>query len=91
VDTVSLFFSQLSLYFSAVIEFAKDSSFTWNTANAAKTLNGLNLRIGQGKLVAVIGGTGSGKSSLLSAMLSDIPSAGAGSGCEVRGNVAYVP
>lgn len=54
------------------------------------TLSNINLEIPVGSLVAVVGGTGEGKTSLISAMLGEIPSKGSGS-ATIRGSVAYVP
>lgn len=43
-----------------------------------------------GSLVAIVGGTGEGKTSLLSAMLGELPSL-ANESVIIRGAVAYVP
>lgn len=43
-----------------------------------------------GSLVAVVGGTGEGKTSLISAMLGELPAV-ADAGVVIRGTVAYVP
>lgn len=43
-----------------------------------------------GSLVAVVGGTGEGKTSLISAMLGELPAVG-DSSVVIRGTVAYVP
>jgi ABC-type multidrug transport system fused ATPase/permease subunit len=44
----------------------------WNISSEEKTLQGLNLNIEKGKLYAVIGMVGNGKSSLLSAILGEM-------------------
>nr|XP_039260100.1 multidrug resistance-associated protein 4-like isoform X1 [Styela clava] len=51
------------------------------------TLNCVNVRVDAGKLVAVIGPVGSGKSSLLSAILGELPAAEGKA--TVHGNVVY--
>ena len=48
------------------------------------------MQIPVGSLVAIVGATGQGKTSLVSAILEEIPSV-AVSELVVRGNVAYVP
>lgn len=69
----------------------RDGNFSWtkesNVTNA--TLQDINLAIKKGSLVAIVGTVGSGKSSLLSALLNDMVKL-TGSG-EVKGSVAYVP
>ncbi|XP_059490469.1 ATP-binding cassette sub-family C member 4-like [Neocloeon triangulifer] len=52
------------------------------------TLNKINLRAEPGSLVAVIGAVGSGKSSLIQALLGELPWGGGGGGVEARG-VSY--
>ena len=54
------------------------------------TLSNVNLHIEVGSLVAVVGGTGEGKTSLLMAMLGELPPL-AETNVEIRGTVAYVP
>ena len=69
----------------------EDANFAWsstaNTMNA--TLQNINLSIAKGSLVAIVGTVGSGKSSLLSAILNDMVKL-TGSG-QVKGTLAYVP
>uniref|UniRef100_A0A803QEB7 ABC-type xenobiotic transporter n=1 Tax=Cannabis sativa TaxID=3483 RepID=A0A803QEB7_CANSA len=68
----------------------KDGYFSWD-ANADKpTLSNINLDIPVGSLVAIVGGTGEGKTSLISAMISEIPSV-SNAHIVLRGSVAYVP
>jgi ATP-binding cassette subfamily C (CFTR/MRP) protein 1 len=53
------------------------------------TLNNISLKIGKNKLIAIVGQVGSGKSSLLSALLGDmIKTEGK---VNVNGSIAYVP
>uniref|UniRef100_A0A6Q2YTH2 Multidrug resistance-associated protein 1 n=1 Tax=Esox lucius TaxID=8010 RepID=A0A6Q2YTH2_ESOLU len=65
-----------------------DGSFSWSR-NDSPTLKRLSVRIPDGSLVAVVGHVGSGKSSLLSALLGEMEKL-EGS-VSVRGSVAYVP
>ncbi|KAG8160600.1 hypothetical protein JTE90_018799, partial [Oedothorax gibbosus] len=67
----------------------KGASFSWSTDNGECTLNNINLNIPKGKLVAVIGPVGSGKSSLLSAVLGEMCKKGGS--IDIKGTVAYVP
>lgn len=50
----------------------------------------INLDIPVGSLVAIVGGTGEGKTSLISAMLGELPPVSDASAV-IRGTVAYVP
>lgn len=54
------------------------------------TLSNINLDVPPGSLVAVVGSTGEGKTSLVSAMLGELPAVG-DANVVVRGTVAYVP
>ena len=54
------------------------------------TLSDINLDIPVGSLVAIVGSTGEGKTSLISAMLGELPSSSETS-VVMRGMVAYVP
>jgi ABC-type Mn2+/Zn2+ transport system ATPase subunit len=52
----------------------------------------VNVEIPVGSLVAVVGSTGEGKTSLVSAMLGELPAvAGSNTSVVIRGTVAYVP
>ncbi|XP_042908219.1 multidrug resistance-associated protein 1-like [Parasteatoda tepidariorum] len=66
----------------------RKASFKW-AGEEDCTLHDIELHIPKGKLVAVIGPVGSGKSSLLSAMLGDINRI-KGS-IDIKGSLAYVP
>lgn len=66
----------------------QNGEFRW-TADGATTLQDINLTINQGDLVAIVGSVGSGKSSLLSAILGEIQKINGK--VIVNGSVAYVP
>ncbi|PVD37039.1 hypothetical protein C0Q70_04032 [Pomacea canaliculata] len=63
--------------------------FSWDSQNVHSALSSINIEISEGELVAVVGNVGSGKSSLLAAMLGEIQSLRGK--VVVKGNVAYVP
>ncbi|CAM6104569.1 unnamed protein product [Calypogeia fissa] len=67
----------------------EDGTFAWDTSIEKPTLSSISFEVPVGKLVAVVGGTGEGKTSILSAILGDLPPI---SDTEVvlRGHVAYV-
>ncbi|XP_031130031.1 ABC transporter C family member 12-like [Ipomoea triloba] len=68
----------------------KDGYFSWDSKVKKPTLSNINLDIPVGTLVAVVGGTGEGKTSLISAMLGELPPLG-NANVSLRGTVAYVP
>ncbi|XP_062162854.1 ABC transporter C family member 12-like isoform X2 [Alnus glutinosa] len=68
----------------------KDGYFSWDSKADKPSLSNINLDIPVGSLVAVVGGTGEGKTSLISAMLGELPPLGDTS-VVIRGTVAYVP
>lgn len=55
------------------------------------TLSNINLDVPVGSLVAIVGSTGEGKTSLISAMLGELPAIAADTNVIIRGTVAYVP
>eukprot|EP00250_Pteridium_aquilinum_P020540 c24855_g1_i1 orf=298-4842(-) len=55
--------------FPVVVE---DGSFAWNEGDTRPTISGVNLKVTQGSLVTIVGTVGSGKSSLLSALLGEM-------------------
>eukprot|EP00656_Telonema_subtile_P006591 TRINITY_DN13051_c0_g1_i1.p1 TRINITY_DN13051_c0_g1~~TRINITY_DN13051_c0_g1_i1.p1 ORF type:complete len:1450 (+),score=430.93 TRINITY_DN13051_c0_g1_i1:142-4491(+) len=76
---------------SPVIEIER-GDFSWSTTQETPTLSDINIKIPQGQLVAVVGGAGFGKSSLLEAILGEMPTVTAGNfKRSIRGAVAYVP
>ena len=75
---------------------ATPKQFAWHTEGSSAepwVLSSSPLNIPSGSLVAVIGGTGQGKSSLLSAVLGDMPCTThtEDDARSIRGSVAYVP
>ncbi|KAL6198464.1 hypothetical protein ACLB2K_028253 [Fragaria x ananassa] len=68
----------------------QDGYFSWDSKAEKPTLSNINLNIPIGSLVAVVGGTGEGKTSLISAMLGELPPI-KDAGVIIRGTVAYVP
>jgi ATP-binding cassette subfamily C (CFTR/MRP) protein 3 len=67
----------------------RDGSFSWDRESKEPTLKNLNLEIPKGSLTAIVGIVGSGKSSIISAILGDVHKV---SGDISRvGSVAYVP
>ncbi|XP_040290616.1 canalicular multispecific organic anion transporter 1-like [Bufo bufo] len=73
--------------FDAAIQFS-DASFTWEPGTSPAVKN-VNLNIKEGNLVAVVGGVGSGKSSLVCAMLGEMDHVYGH--INIKGSVGYVP
>ena len=48
-----------------------NGTFSWET-NSGDVLKNINFKVGKGSLVAIVGAVGSGKSSLLSAVLGEM-------------------
>lgn len=69
----------------------KGGDYSWDLLAEKPTLLDLHLVVPVGKLVAVVGGTGQGKSSLVNAMLGEMPGSRGGAQAIIRGRVAYVP
>ncbi|KAI0495107.1 hypothetical protein KFK09_025254 [Dendrobium nobile] len=70
----------------------RDGYFSWDSKEERPTLSNVNLDISVGSLVAIVGSTGEGKTSLVSAMLGELPpKAGFNTTVVIRGSVAYVP
>lgn len=66
----------------------RNATLSWSNSEY-RTLSSVNLSIKRGQLVAIVGQVGSGKSSLLSAILGDLlKSEGE---LNVKGSIAYVP
>ncbi|XP_034896791.1 ABC transporter C family member 2 isoform X1 [Populus alba] len=68
----------------------KNGYFSWDSKAERHTLSNINLDVPIGSLVAVVGSTGEGKTSLVSAMLGELPATSDAS-VVIRGTVAYVP
>ncbi|XP_010906316.1 ABC transporter C family member 2 [Elaeis guineensis] len=70
----------------------KNGYFSWESKAERPTLSNINLDIPVGSLVAIVGSTGEGKTSLISAMLGELqPLPETNTFVEIRGTVAYVP
>lgn len=67
----------------------RDATFTWNREEGRNNLHDINISAHKGELTCVVGRVGSGKSSLLAAMLGDMYKLRGE--VVVRGSVAYVP
>ena len=65
-------------------------TFTWDK-ELPPSLSNINLEVGRGELVAVVGQVGSGKSSLLSALTNDLEKVSLRARANVCGSVSYVP
>ncbi|KAH9635556.1 hypothetical protein HF086_003170 [Spodoptera exigua] len=66
----------------------ENGHFTWGDHESKAVLKNINLQIPRGSLVAVVGGVGSGKTSLLSALLGDMDKLSGR--VNIKGNIAYV-
>ncbi|CAK9321250.1 unnamed protein product [Citrullus colocynthis] len=69
----------------------KNGYFSWDSKAEKPTLSNINLDVPVGSLVAIVGSTGEGKTSLISAMLGELPAIAADTNVIIRGTVAYVP
>ncbi|OWM63830.1 ABC transporter C family member 12-like isoform X2 [Punica granatum] len=69
----------------------ENGDFSWDSKAEKPTLSNINLEIPVGSLVAIVGGTGEGKTSLISAMLGELPAVADNTRVTIRGTVAYVP
>lgn len=75
----------------------KDASFSWDSpkeielVGASPTLKKINLRIKKGKFVAIVGTVGSGKSSLLNAILGELEKLSGYVNIIKDTKIAYVP
>ncbi|XP_074357974.1 ABC transporter C family member 2-like isoform X2 [Apium graveolens] len=68
----------------------KNGTFSWDPKAGKHTLSDINVDIQVGSLVAIVGGTGEGKTSLLAAMIGELPPV-VDESVVIRGTVAYVP
>ncbi|KHJ86326.1 ABC transporter, ATP-binding protein [Oesophagostomum dentatum] len=67
----------------------ENGTFSWEAGEGSETLQNINLSVKRGQLVAIVGKVGSGKSSLLQAILGEMNKT-SGS-VNVSGSIAYVP
>ncbi|RKP19799.1 P-loop containing nucleoside triphosphate hydrolase protein, partial [Rozella allomycis CSF55] len=67
----------------------ENGNFKWSEEAAEPFLKDINVKIGRGKLVAVVGDVGSGKSSLVAALLRQMVQCSGEN--KVYGSVSYVP
>ena len=66
-----------------------NASFKWDKTQKDNNLVDINVRVKEGTLVAIVGQVGSGKSSLISALLGEMDrTAGV---ANTKGKIAYVP
>ncbi|XP_028799317.1 ABC transporter C family member 2 [Neltuma alba] len=68
----------------------RNGNFSWDAKAGRPTLSNVNLDVPVGSFVAIVGSTGEGKTSLISAMLGELPPT-ADATVVIRGTVAYVP
>ncbi|KAM3300245.1 hypothetical protein ACQJBY_041331 [Aegilops geniculata] len=88
--TAAKAFTSLSLF--AVLRFPLFLLPNLITQAERPTLSNVNLDVPVGSLVAIVGSTGEGKTSLISAMLGEIPPvSGSDTSVVIHGSVAYVP
>lgn len=71
---------------SVIVE---NGEFTWDEEQPSPILKDINIKLQQGQLVAIVGTVGAGKSSLLAALLGEMPKLRGN--VEVYGTTAYVP
>ncbi|KAK6765509.1 hypothetical protein RB195_025428 [Necator americanus] len=64
-------------------------AFTWDSGGSDETLKNINVSVKRGQLVAIVGKVGSGKSSLLQAILGEMNKVSGR--VNVSGSIAYVP
>ncbi|KAI0500665.1 hypothetical protein KFK09_018881 [Dendrobium nobile] len=67
----------------------EEGMFSWNLGSESPTLQNIQLRVRRGMKVAICGSVGSGKSSLISSILGEIPKLGGR--VKISGSKAYVP
>jgi len=67
----------------------KNGDFKWDSKASDPTLSNINVHVNNGELVMVVGAVGSGKSSLLSCLLGEMPRVNGE--VTIKGSIAYVP
>ncbi|XP_060602679.1 multidrug resistance-associated protein 1-like isoform X1 [Ruditapes philippinarum] len=85
MDTRNIEHSETSKYAVSI----ENGLFTWNKGLMNQTLRRINLNVSEGELIAVVGQVGSGKTSLLSAMLGEMEKIHGH--VTLKGKIAYVP
>ncbi|KAF8946123.1 Multidrug resistance-associated protein 1 [Haplosporangium gracile] len=68
-----------------------DGEFTWDGDDNGPALQGVNLKVKRGEVVAIVGDVGSGKSSFVAALLGQIRQTGSGPKLKLYGKSSYVP
>lgn len=68
-----------------------DGEFTWDGDDNGPALQGINLKVKRGEVVAIVGDVGSGKSSFVAALLGQIRQTGSGPKLKLYGKSSYVP
>ncbi|XP_050416421.2 multidrug resistance-associated protein 1-like [Patella vulgata] len=66
-----------------------NGTFRWDKTLPKPTLRNINIDITEGKLVAIVGQVGSGKSSLISSLLGELEKVSGN--VNIKGSIAYVP
>ncbi|OVA14831.1 ABC transporter [Macleaya cordata] len=99
VDRVASYLQEDEIQEDAVMFVPRDASgveieiengkFSWDTESSKPTLDGIQLTVKRGMKVAICGTVGSGKSSLLSCILGEIPKLSGK--VKISGTKAYVP
>ena len=75
-----------------IISIQDNAKFAWNIDQRDASLSEAGFQAEKGELVAVIGGTGQGKSTLLNALLGEMPCiSGPINAASISGSIAYVP
>ncbi|KAK3846019.1 MAG: P-loop containing nucleoside triphosphate hydrolase protein [Linnemannia gamsii] len=68
-----------------------DGEFTWDGEDNGPALQGINLKVKRGEVIAIVGDVGSGKSSFVAALLGQIRQTGSGPKLKLYGKSSYVP
>ncbi|XP_060989227.1 ATP-binding cassette sub-family C member 4-like isoform X6 [Dama dama] len=87
LDEMSQYYPQLPSDGKMIVD-VHTFTASWEKASATPTLQGLSFTVRPGQLLAVVGPVGAGKSSLLSALLGELPPSQGK--VNVHGRIAYV-
>ena len=75
-----------------VVSIHPQAEFAWDIDQSESSLSQSGLDIFAGQFVSIVGGTGQGKSTILSAMLGEVPCiSGHTNASNIYGSIAYVP